>query len=110
MAFKANIWSITMIITINPDWRLASDPLQWMLQKRKPVKGETLWRSVAYFRTLDTAIIALVRRRIRCMGGTYGPEALQPLVSSLDQLRGDVHAALASFQTEAAAYAGRAGQ
>ena len=29
-----------MIITINPDWRLASDPLQWTLQKHKLVKGE----------------------------------------------------------------------
>ncbi len=99
-----------MIITINEDWRFASDPLQWMLQKRKPVKGETLWRSVAYFGNLDTAIIELVKRRIRCMGGTYGPEALQPLVTSLDQLRDDILTALASFNTEAAAYAGRAGQ
>ncbi len=52
-----------MIIAINEDWRFASDPLQWMLQKRKPVKGETLWRSVAYFGNLDTAIIELVKPR-----------------------------------------------
>ena len=99
-----------MILIINEDWRLASDPLQWSLQKRKPVKGKTLWRPVAYFRTLDATIIALVRRHTCSIGGTYGPEALQPLMSSLDQLRDDIHTALASFQTEAAAYHGRAGQ
>lgn len=42
-----------MIITINADWRLASDPLQWSLQKRKLVKGEEQWRSLAFFRDLD---------------------------------------------------------
>ncbi len=36
-----------MIITINDDWRLASDPLQWILQKRKLVKGEERPRSLA---------------------------------------------------------------
>ena len=93
-----------MIITINPDWRLASDSLQWVLQKRKLVKGEERWRSLAFFGDLDRAVCELARRRIRILPGVYGPEALKPLVTSLDQLRDDIHAALEGFKTEAAAY------
>ncbi len=100
-----------MIITINPYWRLASDPLQWILQRRKPRRGEPdEWRALEFHKSLDGAVLALVRRRIRILPGGYGPEALKPLVTSLDQLRDDIRAALESFQTEAAVYAGRAGQ
>ena len=100
-----------MIITINADWRLASDPLQWILQRRKPRKGAPdEWRGLEFHKTLDGAVVALVRRRIRCMGGAYGPEALQPLVASLCQLHDDTRAAVESFRTEASAYAGRARQ
>ncbi len=53
-----------MIITINDDWRVASDSLQWSLQKRKLVKGKE--RSLAFFGDLDRAVIALARRHIRC--------------------------------------------
>ncbi len=98
-----------MIITINDDWRLASDPLQWTVQKHKLVKGEERWRSLAFFGDLDRAICELVRRRIHILPGVYGPEALNPLVTSLNQLRDDTHAALSTFRTEAAAYDGRAG-
>ena len=110
MALAADNRGFPMIITINPDWRLASDPLQWILQKRKLVKGEERWRSLAFFGDLDRAICELARRRIRILPGVYGPEALKPLVTSLDQLRDHIHAALASFQIEASAYHGRAGQ
>ncbi len=100
-----------MIITINPDWRLASDPLQWILQRRKPRRGEPdEWRALEFHKSLDGAVLALVRRRIRCMGGTYGPEVLKPLSDALRSVRDDIRAALATFQTEASAYAGRAGQ
>ena len=99
-----------MIITINPDWRLASDPLQWVLQKRYQSKGEERWRALAFFGDLDRAIVELSRRRILILAGTFHPEALKPLSDALRSVRDDVHAALATFQTEASAYAGRAGQ
>ena len=99
-----------MIITINDDWRLASDPLQWILQKRYQTKGEVRWRSIAFFGNLDRAIVELSRRRILILDGTYHPEALKPLSDALRSLRDDICAALATFQTEAAAYHGRAGQ
>ncbi len=60
-----------MIITINDDWRLASDSLQWVLQKRYQSKGEDQWQAKAFFGRLDAALQELVRRRIRCLPGTY---------------------------------------
>ena len=99
-----------MIITINEDWRFASDPLQWMLQKRYQSKGEVRWRSLAFFGNLDQAIVELSRRRILILAGAYHPEALKPLSDALRSVRDDIDAALATFQTEAAAYHGRAGQ
>ncbi len=99
-----------MIITINEDWRLASDPLQWVLQKCYQSKGEERWRAIAFFGDLDRAIVELSRRRILILAGTYHPEALKPLSDALRSVRDDARAALATFQTEAAAYHGRAGQ
>ncbi len=100
-----------MIITINPDWRLASDPLQWVLQKRYQSKGEDHWRPIAFFGRLDRALQELHRRRIRCLPGAYpGSEALRPLSDALITAHEEITAALASFRTEAAAYHGRAGQ
>ena len=99
-----------MIIQINPDWRLASDPLQWVLQKSYQSKGEERWRALAFFGDLDRAIVELSRRRILILDGTYHPEALKPLSDALRSLRDDIRAALEGFRTEAAAYAGRAGQ
>ncbi len=99
-----------MIITINDDWRLASDPLQWILQKRYRSKGEDRWRALAFFGDLDRAIVELSRRRILILAGTFHPEVLKPLSDALRSVRDDIRAALESFQTEAAVYAGRAGQ
>ncbi len=99
-----------MNITINEDWRLASDPLQWVLQKSYQSKGEERWRALAFFGDLDRAIVELSRRRILILAGTYHPEALKPLSDALRSVRDDVLAALATFRTAAAAYHGRAGQ
>ncbi len=99
-----------MIITINEDWRLASDPLQWAIQKRWASEKDERWNGVAYFRDLDRALVELARRRVGILEGVYAPEALSPLCNALQAIRDDIRAALAAFQTEAAAYHGRAGQ
>ncbi len=100
-----------MIITINADWRLASDPLQWILQRRYQSKGEDHWQAKAFFGRLDEALQELVRRRIRCLPGAYpGSEALRPLSDALITVHEEITAALATFRTEAAAYHGRDGQ
>ncbi len=99
-----------MIITINEDWRLASDPLQWAIQKRWASEKDERWNGVAYFRYFGHALVELARRRIGILEGLYRAEALLPLHRALQVIRNDIGAALTSFNTEAAAYAGRAGQ
>ena len=58
-----------MIITINEDWRLASDPLQWAIQHRSGSGRAERWNGVAYFRYFDHALVELARRRIGILGG-----------------------------------------
>ncbi len=99
-----------MIITINEDWRLASDPLQWAIQHRSGSGRAERWNGVAYFRYFDHALVELARRRIGIQEGSYRAEALAPLSDALRSVRDDIRAALATFRTEAAAYHGRAGQ
>ena len=99
-----------MIITINADWRLASDPLQWTIQHRSGSGESERWNGAAYFRYLDHALLELVRRQIGVLAGTYGAEALNPLCDALQGIHAEVLAALTTFRTEAAAYHGRAGQ
>ncbi len=83
-----------MIIRINRDWRIASDPLQWAVQKRRTVKGSDKWDTVAFFGSLDGAVLHLARRRVRMLPGSYGPEALPLLCQALDRLEAEIPAAL----------------
>ncbi len=95
-----------MIIIINADWRVASDPLQWILQRRTP-NGR--WTNIGYFGDLERAVLQAARRRVRLLRGTFPSEALLPLQQALAAVQADIRAALATFRTEAAAYSGRAG-
>ena len=83
-----------MIIRINQDWRIASDPLQWIVQKRRTVKGQDKWDSLAFFGKLDGAVLHLARRRMRMLPGSYGPEALPLLCQALDRLEAEISTAL----------------
>ena len=83
-----------MIIRINRDWRIASDPLQWIVQRCRTVKGRDKWDCISFHRSLDSAVIWLAGRRIRTLPGSYGPEALPALYQALDRLEAEVSAAL----------------
>lgn len=95
-----------MIIQINEDWRIASDPSQWVLQKRNPgAKHErSAWRNLGYFRRVDTAVIECCRRRVLAVEGSHGPDALTPLTSALSTIQQEARQALAGFRAVAAAY------
>jgi len=60
-----------MIITINEDWRLSSDSLPWILQKRYQSKDEDHWQAKAFFGNLDRAIVECARRHIRILPGGF---------------------------------------
>ena len=79
-----------MIIRINPDWRIASDPLQWIVQKRRTVKGQDRWENVSYHAGLGNAVLRLARTRVRMLEGTYGPDALPALCHALTSLKSEI--------------------
>ncbi len=85
-----------MIIRINPDWRIRSDPCNWIVEKRRTGGTKERWNAVAYYGDLDKAIVGLVQRRIRVMEGTYHVEALSPLCRALAGMREEISAALAN--------------
>ena len=79
-----------MIIRINPEWRISSDPLQWIVQRRRNVKDRDRWDNVSYHGTLDNAVQRLAQQRIWLMGGDYGPDALTTLCQALTSLKSEI--------------------
>ena len=92
-----------MIIHINREWRVVSDPLQWIVQRRRSVNGKDRWESLAFYRDLERAVLWLAERQIRLLGGECGPEALTPLHQALDTLGNEIREALQTIKTEAEA-------
>ena len=89
-----------MIICINPDWRIESDPLQWIVQKRRFVRGAERWTNVSYHTALDTAVIRLAQTQIHLIRGEYPPEALPMLCQALDNLKSDISVELGSIHCD----------
>ncbi len=88
-----------MIIHINPDWRIRSDPYNWIIEKRRKGGAKERWNAVGYYGDLDYAIVGLARRRVQVMEGTYQAEALAPLSRALAALERDITTALADVVT-----------
>jgi hypothetical protein len=89
-----------MIIHLNPDWRIASDPLQWISQKRRAANGRDKWESKSFHGTLDSAVLWVAQHQIRLLGGEYGPDALLPLCHAVDSLKAEILAALKDLQSQ----------
>ncbi len=88
-----------MIICINPDWRIRSDPYNWIIETRRKGGVKERWNAVGYYGNLDSAVLGLVQRRIRVMAGTYHAEALSPLCRALAGLEGEISRELANVVT-----------
>jgi hypothetical protein len=58
-----------MIIHINPDWRIESDPLQWIIQKRRVVIGDVRPSYRPYHQPLDNAVM---NATIKTCGEAFG--------------------------------------
>ena len=92
-----------MIINLNADWRLRSDPLQWILERRRILKKRNTgqeyedWHVEGFYGTLDAAVVSCIERRLRFMDGEYPPDALEALHTALDSLRREVRAVLAGL-------------
>ncbi len=85
---------LVVIIRINSDWRIRSDPFNWIIETRRKGGAGERWNVVGYYGDLDRAVLGLVQRRIRAMAGTYHAEALTPLCRALAGLREEIRAAL----------------
>ena len=88
-------------LTINADWRLESDELQWILKRRVEPRKEDgrawrtkQWRVERYYRTVDEALMALPRKMPLQLTGDYDKKGLEPLLDTLDAMRADYKAFL----------------
>ena len=88
-----------VIIQINSDWRIRSDPYNWIIEKRRTGGSKERWNAVGYYGDLDTAVLGLVQRRVRVMADTYNAEALAPLCRALAGLEGEISQVLANVVT-----------
>lgn len=84
-----------MIITLNPDWRIRSDPLQWIVEQRHVRKPGELgvyeeWIVWGHFNTLAGAVNSAVGARARSLEGDYPYTAIEPLLASLAAIRENV--------------------
>jgi hypothetical protein len=88
-----------VLILLNSHWRIKSDPLQWIVEERD--SGESRkWRARAFCNTLDYAVLWAAQRQIRLMRVTVGPEALDVLCRSLDELKAEVKEAVGGLRVE----------
>ena len=88
-----------MIIQINTDWRIRSDPYNWIIEARRKGGAKERWDAVGCYGDLDRAVLGLVQRRIRVMAGTYHAEALAPLCRALAGMREEISTTLENVVT-----------
>ena len=88
-----------MIISLNSNWRLVSDPLQWILQRRRP-SGKK-WDAEGFFTDLDRAVIEAARRQIRLERTTVEADALPTLCRFLTRLESEIKTALKGISVKA---------
>ncbi len=60
---------LVVIININPDWRIRSDPYNWIIENRRKGGATERWNAMGYYGDLDGAVFGLVQRRVRVIGG-----------------------------------------
>ncbi len=85
-----------MIISLNPVWRIRSDPLQWIVDQRhvrKPSSPDEYeeWVVWGYFSTLAGAVNSTVGVMARSLEGSYSHEAIKPLLEGLSGIRENVN-------------------
>ena len=100
-----------MIITLNPDWRIRSDPLQWIVDQRhvrKPGEPDEYeeWVVWGYFSTLADAVMNVLESQVRSIEGNYPWTALEPLLGEISAMRERVSGSFKEFTFEI--YANRA--
>ena len=84
-----------MIISLNPDWPVRSDPLQWIVEQRhvrKPGSPDEYeeWVVWGYFSTLAGAVNSAVGAVVRSLDMELPAGTLEPLLAALGEMRASV--------------------
>ena len=77
-----------MIIPINEQYRVATDPYQWIIQKKRTRKGNEVWESQTYHPSVDAAVRSLGERMVReCKTDTLvdALKAVETIATTLSQ-------------------------
>lgn len=97
-----------MIISINKDWRLRSDSVQWILDHRVVSnlgtrKAKAAWKVAGFSRHLNSIILELARQEIRLIRNdkVYPAETLGLIIETLDRIEADCHRAVREAIAEA---------
>ena len=54
-----------MIVPINAQYRITTDPYQWIIQRKRTRKGNEVWESQTYHPSVDAAVRSLGERMVR---------------------------------------------
>ena len=54
-----------LIIRINEQYRVTTDPYQWIIQRKRTRKGNEVWESQTYHPSVDAAVRSLGERMVR---------------------------------------------
>lgn len=85
-----------MILQINDEWRIISDPNQWIAQRyivrqKGDHVGKGDWKSEAYFTRPDTAALWIVSKRVREIEGTFpAADGLEAMGTALHAIERDI--------------------
>ena len=77
-----------MHLPINEQYRIISDPNQWIVQKKRTRKGSLDWESIEYYSSFTLAINSLGERLVResdALGLTEAMAAVEKITTSLSQ-------------------------
>ena len=77
-----------LIIRINEQYRVATDPYQWIIQRKRTRKGNEVWESQTYHPSADAAVRSLGERMVReCKTDTLvdALKAVETIATTLSQ-------------------------
>ena len=77
-----------MIIPIAQQYRIATDPYQWIVQKKRTRNGKEEWQSQTYHPTLESARMELLERMVRASDAQTPVDALadlEKIITTLSQ-------------------------
>ena len=77
-----------LIIRINEQYRVATDPYQWIIQRKRTRKGNEVWESQTYHPSVDAAVRSLGERMVReCKTDTLvdALKAVETIATTLSQ-------------------------